>query len=87
MARFTDGKRTLEITMKVWNGNSYDPDWSNDCFGVGALEYDEERDAYMVEDVEYLAEVAQDWERGEMEGEDEVSEEEIENRKVWIEEV
>ena len=46
MARFTDGKRTLEITMKVWNGNGYDPDWSNDCFEVGGLEYDEEKDAY-----------------------------------------
>lgn len=87
MTRFTDGKRTLEITMKVWNGNGYDPDWSNDCFEVGGLEYDEEKEAYIVEDVDYLAEVARDWERGEMEGEDEVSEEEIENRKVWIDEV
>ena len=87
MTRFTDGKRTVEITMKVWNGSGYDPDWSNDCFNISTLEYDEEKEAYKVEDVDYLCEVARDWENGTMEGEDEVSLHDLENRAVWIEEV
>jgi hypothetical protein len=87
MTRFTDGARTVEITMHTWNGNGYDPDWSSDCFEVGGLKYDFEKEAYIVRDVQYLIDVALDWERGEMEYEDEVSEEEIKNRAVDVEEI
>lgn len=87
MTRFTDGKKTLEITMMVWNGSGYSPDWSNDCFNISSLEYDEEKEAYIVDDVDYLAEVARDWENGTMEGEDEESLHDLEDRAVWIDEV
>ena len=62
MTRLTDGKKTVEITMCVWNGNGYDPDFSNDFFGVGGLERDEEKDAYIVPDVDYCVDYANDWE-------------------------
>lgn len=87
MTRLTDGKRTVEITMRTWDGSGYGPDWSNDCFNISALEYDEEKEAYKVVDVEYCIDWAKSWENGTMEGEDEVSEDELSNRAVWIEEV
>ena len=61
MARLTDGNKTVEITMCVWNGNGYNPDWSNDFFSVGDLEYDEEKEAHIVKDVDYCVEQAEDW--------------------------
>lgn len=54
------GKK-VEITMKVWNGSQYSPDWSEDFFNVGGCPYDEDADAYIVEDVDYCIEQAQDW--------------------------
>ena len=61
MTRLTDGKKTVEIEMMVWEGNGYTPDWSNDFFEVGSLEYDEELEAYKVEDVDYCIDQAADW--------------------------
>lgn len=63
MTRLIDTQgRIIEIEMKVWNGEQYSPDWSNDFFEVGELQRDEENDAYMVQDVEYCIEQAEDWE-------------------------
>ena len=64
MTRLTDGTKTVEITMNNWDGNGWTPDWSNDFFEVGGLEYDEETDAYKVQDVDYCVEQARDWEQG-----------------------
>lgn len=64
MTRFTDGKKTIEITMKVWEDGQYSPCWEKDFFGVGALPYDEETDTYTVQDVDYLADQANDWHLG-----------------------
>ena len=61
MTRLTDGKITVEITMNEWTGNGYTPDWSHDFFAVGGLKYDDESDAYKVEDVEYCIDQARDW--------------------------
>lgn len=61
MARLTDGNKTVEITMCVWNGSGYDPDWSDDFFSVGDLEYDEEKETHIVKDVDYCIEQAEDW--------------------------
>lgn len=64
MAKLTDSKRTVEIRMMVWNGNGYDPDWSDDFFDVGLLpRIEDETDGlvYMVQDVEYCIEQAQEW--------------------------
>lgn len=64
MTKLTDGKKTVEITMKMWKYGQYTPDWSNDFFEVGGLEYDEELDAYKVNDVDYCIEQAEDWKNG-----------------------
>lgn len=32
MTRLTDGKKTVEIEMMVWEGSGYTPDWSKDFF-------------------------------------------------------
>lgn len=48
MTRLTDGKKTAEIEMMVWEDNGYTPDWSGDFFETGSLEYDEELEAYKV---------------------------------------
>lgn len=64
MTRFTDGKKTVEISMKVWDGSQYGPAWERDFFDVGGLPYDEETDTYMVEDVDYLVDQANDWHDG-----------------------
>lgn len=61
MTRLTDGKKTVDIEMMVWEGNGYAPDWSKDFFEVGNLEYDEKLEAYKVRDVEYSIEQANDW--------------------------
>lgn len=59
--KITDGKKTVEIKMMVWEENGYSPDWSLDFFEAGALPYDEETDMYTVEDVDYCIEQAMDW--------------------------
>lgn len=64
MTRFTDGSKTVEITMKVWQDGQYAPDWEKDFFEVGALPYDEETDTYTVDDVDYLIDQANDWHEG-----------------------
>lgn len=60
MTRLFDGKRIVEITMAVWDGTNYSPDWSNDFFSVGLLPFDEETGAYKVSDVEYCIDEAID---------------------------
>ena len=52
MTRLTDGNRTIEIELCIWNGEGYDPDWSADFFNVGSLEYDDDAEAYVVDDVD-----------------------------------
>lgn len=58
--KITDGKKTVEIKMQHWNGSGYDPDFSEEFFEAGGLEYDEEADAYKVEDVDYCIDQATD---------------------------
>ena len=58
--KMTDGKKTINITMREWNGSGYNPDWSNDFFDAGSLSYDAAKDAYIVEDVDYCIDQAND---------------------------
>lgn len=60
MSTYTDGKKTVEIIMRSWEGGQWSPSWEEDFFENGGLEYDEERDAYIVPDVDYLIEQALD---------------------------
>lgn len=75
--KMTDGKKTVEITMKVWNdfNTGYSPNWSNDFFNAGILPYDEDEDFFIVDDVDYCIEQAEEWEA------------EDENNAVFVEEL
>ncbi len=64
MAKLTDRKRTVEITMATWEDNGWTSDWSDDFFAVGNLEYDEELEAFVVQDVGLCIEFANDWKNG-----------------------
>ena len=64
MTRLTSGDLLIEISMRVWEGNGYTPDFSGDFFNVGLLPYDSEREAYIVKDVDYCIDEALDWEAG-----------------------
>lgn len=61
MTRLTDGNKTIEVTLKVWDGNGYTPDWSEDFYGVGMLPYDEAANAYRVDNVDWCVDAAEDW--------------------------
>lgn len=61
MTRITDGKDTVAIKMTMWNGERHTPDFSGDFFEVGSLAYDEEKEAYIVPDVNYCINRAEDW--------------------------
>ena len=53
--KFTDGKKTVEITI---TDNRNDIDVTADLMEVGSMEYNEDMDAYIVEDVYYCADFA-----------------------------
>lgn len=59
--KLTDGKKVVEIRMQVWDGNGYEPDWSQDFFEAGGLPTDDATGASVVDDVDYCIEQAQDW--------------------------
>jgi len=73
--KITDGKRTIEIRMMIWQGSGYSPEWSNDFFDAGLLPFDEEIGVYTVPDVEYCIDAAQEWESEE------------ENNTVFVDEI
>lgn len=56
--KITDGKKTVEIRIQRWNGSGYDPDWSIDYFTAGALPYNEDTEAYTVDNVDYCIDAA-----------------------------
>ncbi len=64
MIRLTDGKKTVEITMGIFDGTNLSPDFSADFFEAGGLPYDNDREAYVVPDVDYCADYANDWKSG-----------------------
>ena len=49
--------------MRIWDwkGANYSEDWSQDFFEIGGLQYDEEHEAYIVQDTEYCLDQAFDW--------------------------
>lgn len=58
--KITDGKRTVDINIMTWNGTGYGPDWAEEYFNAGALPYDEKKDVYTVQDVQYCIDMAED---------------------------
>lgn len=59
--KLVSGNRMVAIEMQTWDGRQYTPDWSNDFFEVGNLKYNEDLDAYEVEDIDYCIDQANDW--------------------------
>lgn len=62
--RFTDREKILEIEMRTFDGTSHGQDFSGEFFSSPNLTYNEYRDAYLVDDVDYLVEQAKDWKAG-----------------------
>lgn len=79
--KLSDGKRTVEIRMVVWEGTGYSPDLSADFFEAP---YDKEKEAYIVKDVDYCIEQAQDWKNSEGDFRDNMPNE---NNMVFVEEL
>ena len=65
MTRLTDGKKTVEITMYEVRDGVELPDWSFDFFETGSLDLDEEKDAFIVGNVDYCIEQAMEWKNAE----------------------
>ena len=62
MTRITDGRKVVEITMyEIDETGRRLPDWSNEFFEIGGLPLDEEKDAYIVDDVDYCIDQAMEW--------------------------
>ena len=59
--KMTDGKKLVQVTMKIWNGSGYGPDWANEFFETAGLKFDGEVDAFMVDDVDYCIDQMEDW--------------------------
>lgn len=85
--KLTDGKRTVEITMKEWNGEEWGEDWSLDFFAAGNLEYNEENGAYTVEDVEECIEQANDWKNNTGDNADDLESFDPDDRLVNVDEL
>ena len=56
--RLTDTIKTIEITMRTWDGLNYSPDFAIDFFEAP---YSAELDAYVVDDVDYCIDQAKEW--------------------------
>lgn len=69
MIRLIDNNKAVEISIREWDeeNTQYGPDWAADFFEVGTLEHvdDTDPDAYIVNDVDYCIEQANDMAAGE----------------------
>lgn len=64
MVVLVDKNKAVEISIREWDeeNTQYGPDWSADFFEVGALKHIDgpDPDAYIVDDVDYCIEQAND---------------------------
>lgn len=63
MIRLIDNNKAVEISIREWDeeNSQYGPDWSVDFFEVGGLKtVDTQELAYIVDDVDYCIEYAND---------------------------
>lgn len=68
MTRLIDNNKAVEISIREWDeeNSQYGPDWSADFFEVGGLKTVSEPElAYIVDDVDYCIEYANDMVAGE----------------------
>lgn len=48
----TNGKKTVEVTLREWEGLRYSADYAADVFVDGYMEYNVENDCYITHDME-----------------------------------
>lgn len=68
MIRLIDNNKAVKISIREWDDESsqYGPDWAADFFGAGGLKTVEDPElAYIVDDVDYCIEQADDMVAGE----------------------
>ena len=82
--KITDGKKTVDIKLVIWTGTGYSPEWTADFLTAGLLPYDEETDATIVPDVDYVIEQAYEWKNSTGDFQDDVPNP---NNEVLIEEL
>lgn len=60
-----DGTQRAEVSMYTYDCNTgfLSPDFSHDFFTAGSLPYDPKTDCYTVDDVQYVIDVAREWEK------------------------
>lgn len=62
MTRFYDSNRVLDITMRAESGEDFSRDFFEDA--CTRKNYNEDLDAYRVEDIDYLVDYAKDYKNG-----------------------
>jgi hypothetical protein len=82
--KITDGKKTVDIKLVIWEGTQYSPEWTADFLDAGGLPYDEETETYTVQDVDYVIDQAMDWKNSEGDFRDDVPNP---NNEVIVEEL
>lgn len=92
--KITDKKVIAEVKMQVWDEESasYSPDWSQDYFTAGSLVYNDDLEAYEVENIQDYVDSAKIWADGNDEGDadlrceigDEAFDEQVENRSYDV---
>lgn len=63
MAKITDGRVTLDVTMCEWQNGRWTPDMSDDILAPDYIGYDEEREANIVRNTEYVKNFLEEWEK------------------------
>lgn len=61
MTRFTDGHRVALIEMQVLHGSILSPDLSQDILADAITGFSFDHDAYLVNDLDWLVDYANDW--------------------------
>lgn len=87
MARFTDGKRTVEISMHHFEDNNLSPDMTADIFDVGGLDkvyIEDVGEVYKVNDVDYIIDYAKDWQSFSGDFRDQEAQEYCEEREIEL---
>lgn len=61
MTRFTDGHRVALIEMQIWKDDHASPDLSQDILADAITGFSFENDAYLVNDLDWLVDYANNW--------------------------
>ena len=74
MAKITDGRVTLDVTMCEWQNGRWTPDMSDDILATDYIGYDEEVEAHLVKSLAAVKDFLKAWEKCESEIDFEIEE-------------